>query len=165
MKTYLNLTNGLEFLPNILSDESWGVIRIQSTACEQKRWDYILNELDYDFLFNVAIGTHIKVVDYSARKEKPRALYQGLVWVQYVLNRVWYNVEVKSFVKDHNCTTYFRECYDKLDSKTIKRLEYMNRFVNKDLEQIREFIIETGRTDYDGKYEYYVDIVKKHGML
>lgn len=48
-KRYVNLTNGIEAISQLnLSDYSF--IRIQSTICEQKLWDRLIQDLDYDSL-------------------------------------------------------------------------------------------------------------------
>ena len=45
VKVYLNLTNGIEFLDNeLMQARVYDFIRIQSTACEQKRWDFVIQE-------------------------------------------------------------------------------------------------------------------------
>src|SRR5574340_1552415 len=62
---YLNLTNGLEALP--LFADNYKIICIQSTACEQKRWDYILADLDYNLLFDLALGNNCFIIDYTQR--------------------------------------------------------------------------------------------------
>lgn len=81
---YINLTNGIEVLP-VLTDE-FKFIRIQSTACEQKLWDRIIQDLDYDFLLNAAIGNECVIYDYGAKKPIPRAIYQGVEFIKYVLH-------------------------------------------------------------------------------
>lgn len=73
---FLNLTNGLEFLND--SQRIGGFVRIQSTACEQKRWWPIILDLDYTFLIHVGLGHAVCVCDASAKKQVPRALYQGI---------------------------------------------------------------------------------------
>lgn len=55
----------MEDLPS-LSDVDYRFIRIQSTLCEQKNWDRILQELDYDFLMHAAHGNEIIVYDFRA---------------------------------------------------------------------------------------------------
>ena len=65
-KHYYNLTNGLQF-KNF--NEPYSFIRIQSTACEQKRWDFIIQDLDNDFLYNLAIGNTCIVYDLSEKKK------------------------------------------------------------------------------------------------
>lgn len=54
---YINLTNGVEAIPMLeFWNEDYRFIRIQSTICEQKNWDRLIQDLDYDFLMNLALG-------------------------------------------------------------------------------------------------------------
>lgn len=168
-KYYLNLTNGLEAFEY---DSSLlyhcGFIRIQSTLCEQKNWDRIIQELDYDFLLNVAIGNEVVVYDFGANKEIPRALYQGMKFIEYSLNRRWFNTENEVYIsrsrkkQGQNSTKYFRECYDKLDDRTKKKLDYFKPFLNKgnfvNISCVSTSTIHDGDRDYYKKlmYEYCV---------
>ena len=88
---YINLTNGVEAIPKLQGD--YRFIRIQSTVCEQKLWDRLIQDLDYDFLMNLALGHKCIVYDFGARKPIPRAVYQGLEFIKYVLHRRWLNKE------------------------------------------------------------------------
>ena len=97
IKNYINLTNGIEAIPEYdLSQYSF--IRIQSTACEQHLWDRLLQELDYDFLINVALGNECVIYDYGTRKPVPRAVYQGVEFIKFVLNKLWYGVSDEVFI-------------------------------------------------------------------
>lgn len=163
-KIYLNLTNGIEAL-NIypsLPRFQYGFIRIQSTACEQKRWNNILLDLDYDFLFNLAIGTTCFIYDFGARKTTPRAVYQGVEFVKYVLNRYWYNLNEKVYVKRGktpiNVTDYFDEEYKKLDKHVFKKLDYFKPYL---FDNKVNIIAVTNKTTHDGEKSYYSDIIKK----
>lgn len=89
---YINLTNGIEAIP-ILS-EGYHFIRIQSTQCEQKHWDRVIQELDYDFLINAALGNECVIYDYGARKPNARAMYQGVEFIKYVLHRRWLGARI-----------------------------------------------------------------------
>lgn len=152
-KHYINLTNGLEFLSLCPGDT--GYIRIQSTACEQKRWDFILQDLDTDLLFELARGTKCVVYDAGKRGES-RALWQGLPWIRYVLARVWMDREDKAFCRGHNVTKYFAECYEKLDRRTLAKLKYFRRFVNvKDIKLSGVFMTTTN----DGKYDRFLRMI------
>lgn len=83
-KHFINLTNGIQAIEDYkLSDYSF--IRIQSTACEQKRFEEIVVTLSDDFLMSCAMGRNCIVYDYGANKTIPRAIWQGLEWVKFVL--------------------------------------------------------------------------------
>ncbi len=155
MKTFLNLTNGLVALPY----KNDGFIRIQSTACEQKRWDFILQDLDNNFLMQLAIGESVIVVDGGMKP--PRAIWQGLEWVRYALTRLWYDEEIElNKGRIQSSLLYFRERCDMLETRTLKKLEYFKRFAT------------TGRvgllgiwekTDRDGDYAYWSNIAREYG--
>jgi len=165
IKYYLNLTNGIEFLNYAdLCEHDIGFIRIQSTACEQKRWEFILNDLDYDFLLNLALGRMCVVVDYSNKNnnKKCRAVWQGLEWIKFVLFRVWFNVDCIVFVAGKECTKYFNEQYRKLDRKTTTRLKYFKKFLitNPATNSIRIYHF-TEKTENDGNYDYFRKVLEE----
>ena len=81
---YLNLTNGLEYLDEI---DEYKLVRIQSTICEQKNWNKLIQDLDYNFLFDLAQGNTVEIYDTSSNKKISRALYQGVEFIRYVLLR------------------------------------------------------------------------------
>ena len=108
-KLYINLTNGIEDIPFLSSFYSF--IRIQSTWCEQKEWDKILQDLDYGFLMDLAIGNKCIVIDRSKRGTS-RAIFQGLEFIKYALNKVWFNEDaVELWVRNCNVIKYFRKCF------------------------------------------------------
>lgn len=153
--TYLNLTNGLEALQGMkLRDVKF--VRIQSTKCEQKDWSFIIEDLDYQFLFDLALGRKVVVIDFSVKKEKTRAIYQGLPWIIYVLNRRWFDREITSFVKQNNVTKYFRSIYHILPERTKKKLDYVKKFLSTDKIYLYG---ACEKTKLDSKYEVYKDIL------
>ena len=147
-KHFINLSNGIEYIPSIPDEYSF--IRIQSTYCEQKRWNDILLELDYSFLMNLALGYKCVVYDKSARHEIPRAIWQGLEWVKYTLNLVWFNREVKAITRGKNVTNYFHSQFSTLPKQTLKKLCYFKKFLITDKLNV-EAITENTRND--SKYE------------
>lgn len=154
IKNFVNLTNGIEAIPNINSDYSF--IRIQSTTCEQKRWDFLIQDLDNNLLMNLVLGNKCIIYDFGAKKKVPRALYQGVELLKFVLNKRWLNIDIIPYVKSHNCHTYFTEIYRKLDEKTLKKLDYFKKFLctdNLDLE------IWSDATIHDGQIDYYKNIL------
>lgn len=72
---FINLTNGLACLPHV--DEP-RYMRLQSTWCEQKRWDDVLFTLPPDFYMALAKGQSITVHDVSERPRRTRACWQGI---------------------------------------------------------------------------------------
>jgi hypothetical protein len=136
MAEYINLTSGIDFYEDDVIRGDYNFVRIQSTALEQKRWDFIIQDLDYKFLLELAIGVPVRVLDCSARKEQSRAIYQGLPFIAYILNRHWFNIDYeKVFVKAHNVRKYFENVYDKMSGKTLKKLDFFKKFEHLNKEQ------------------------------
>lgn len=157
---FVNLTNGIEIIPELTkSSTPYGFVRIQSTFCEQKMWGNILLDLDYTFLLPLARGLPVTVYDYGAKKEISRAIYQGLEWIRYALNRRWHGINNdKIYVRKHNVTTYFSEQYDMIDSKIFKKLDYFKRFLCTNRVLLSG---QSASTTHDSDYEYYVKLLKE----
>ena len=156
VKSYLNLTNGIEYLGDIKAD---GFIRIQSTACEQKRWDFIIQELDYSFLMDLALGEIVMVHDMGANKETSRAIYQGLEFVKFALNKNWLGKDYIPKVRGFNCYKYFIEVYNNLDKRTLKKLDYFKKFLKTDCIWL---LGHSKATIHDGDYTYYNDKLEQY---
>lgn len=156
VKSYLNLTNGIEALEYDDFTYYDGFIRIQSTACEQKRWDFLLQELDTNFLMDIALGTSVRVVDYGAHKTTSRAVYQGIEFIKYVLKRHWLGVYETTYVKGCDSTHYFEEVYRNLDKRTLRKLDYFKKFVKTKEIDLVGF---STATNHDGDYNYYVNLL------
>ena len=149
MKTFLNLTNGL------LYDGPFdGFIRIQSCHCEQKNWERVIDSIDNNFLMWLALGYDVEVVDYSANKEIPRALYQGLEFIWYCCCREW-GIENTAFVNGVNVTSYFTEGYNKIDRNKRRKFKYFRKFLNNP----KKPKLISGRTDKDGDYKFFQELV------
>lgn len=143
---YINLTNGIEA---ILTLNDYRFVRIQSTACEQKRWNFILQDLDTDLLMNLAIGNTCIVYDFG-HSGMPRALWQGVPFIKFTLCKLWLGVETKAFVRGHNVTDYFSSI--QLEDRTLAKLKYFHKFVNTDEIHL---IPRWKQTTHDGQYEWY----------
>jgi hypothetical protein len=112
---------------------------------------------------NLALGHKCVVYDFGARKPIPRAVYQGLEFVKYVLNHRWLNKEYitnvnKSKTNDrkNNCNRYFSKCYENLEDRTKKKLDYFIPFLNTDNINLESI---TYSTENDGDKEFYKDIL------
>lgn len=157
IKVYLNLTNGIEFLdfPDF-NIKDYRFVRIQSCACERHLWNKILSDLDYNFLIDLAIGNKVIVCDTSTSKLLSRALYQGVEFIQFALNKIWLNKDTTPYVRNMNCKDYFEKEFLKLEKSTLKKIKYLRKFLNTDNVEI----ICVGRqTEHDGDYEYYRKIL------
>ncbi len=165
-KMFLNLTNGIEAIPYMSGDFSF--IRVQSSQCEAKDWLKVIMGLDDNFLMWAAMGYECVVFDFSQRKQSPRALFQGLSLVEYVLNRRWYGLETETIIKgDINVTGYFNEVYQSLfrNSQTQekehlkKKLDYYKKYCMSDRVHIRQVGLTTS---HDGDNGFYKAIIKKY---
>lgn len=153
-KIFLNLTNGL------LYDGSFdGFIRIQSCHCERKCWNKVLQGIDSNFLMWIALGYDVQVVDYSARKDVPRALYQGLEWIWFCCCKAW-KLPTNAIVNGVNCNRYFEKEWFNINSKLKTGVKYYRKFLNNP----KKPSIISGRTNKDGDYEYFAKLAKKYAF-
>lgn len=164
IKRYINLTNGIEAIDEYdLSDYSF--IRIQSTACEQHLWDRLILDLDYDFLMNAAIGNECVIYDYGTNKPVPRAIYQGVEFIKFVLNKFWYGVTKPAVLNKGRTasaqpiymTKYFEQVYTNLSEQVHTKLRYFLPFLSGSI-NIR---CVTSPTCHDGHKQYYARIVTR----
>ena len=154
MKTYpfINLSNGIEALEKYdLDFDQCRFLRIQSTACEQKRWGPILDDLSPDFLMLAALGKPIVVYDFGANKEIPRAIWQGLEWVKCVLCRRWHFFDYHPIGRASSMAEYFAHQYHNLGRRTKSKLDYYGKFCTGNILDIRS---SAGATAHDGDIEY-----------
>ena len=158
VKHYINLTNGLEILEQ--ENHDYRFIRIQSTACEQKRWDYILLDLDNDLLFNLAVGNRCIVYDYSNTSDVPRAIWQGLGFIQYCLTRAWFG---RIFPVDSKMRGYFDTVYRGLPKTVMSKLNYYKKFIPDNQGKLNsvELLPRCSETNKDGKYDYYINLARR----
>lgn len=156
MKIYANLTNGISEIPDGLPLRC---VRIQSSHCEGKKWDLILRDLDYTFLMDLASGEEVVVVDASHRGSgMSRAVFQGIPWIRFALERRWFNRPNTPFVKGMNVFPYFDEAYYKISRKTKNKLDYVKKFLTTDEIKL------SGRsvyTSHDGQYDWYKSVLIK----
>ena len=150
---YLNLTNGLEALENFYFS-NLDFIRIQSTKLEQHLLEDVLMDLDYDFLMHLALGYRVRIYDFSIKKTS-RAMWQGVKWIEYVLNKIWFNRKIKI---ERGMHIYFEEKYKELSKKARKKIKYFRKFLKTDHLDIG-VICEA--TQFDGDYDYYSSVLDK----
>ena len=132
------------------SPTDYRLIRIQSTACEQKRWSFILEDLSYEFLIHAAMGDTCRVWDTSARKEVSRAIHQGLPWIKYAMERRWFAKSAAAIVRGCNAEGYFDQCYRQLSDRAKGKLDYASKFLATDTVRFDSRCKQSG---LDGKYD------------
>jgi len=156
---WLNLTNGIEaLLLNVWKPHEVRFMRLQSSHCEQKRWDLVLNSVPDEMLLRLALGESCFVHDYGARKEVPRAIWQGLEFVKYVLSRRWLDLTYAPVGRAATAGGYFSWHYHKVleDDRLKKRLDYHKSFLVTD--RIHLYAM-TGATNHDGDRAWYKGIL------
>ncbi len=156
MAHYINLSNGIE----VLLREFWSqlnVIRIQSTKLELGQMEDVIYDLDYDFLLHLALGYHVTVYDFTkrGRNKQPRAIWQGLEWIKFVLNRVWFDRETKC---ENGMHVHFISEYCKLSRKTKAKIKYFKKFLKTDHLRLEAV---TDLTMNDGNYCFYSEVLDK----
>jgi hypothetical protein len=157
-KYFVNLTTGIEFLPDLEGVEIH-FLRLQSTACEQGRWNYILNTVDANFLMYLALGAECFVFDMTSRyggRRPSRAIWQGLEWIKYSLNRAWFDEEIECPYGQHK---HFQNIYDhNLYKKTKRRLKYFKNFLHTEAIDVKTFC---HRTVKDSDFNFYRKVLEQ----
>ena len=157
MRNYINLTNGLEAIDDYdLKD--YVFMRLQSTHCEQKRWEDVLASVPDDLLFHAARGERCVVYDYGANKARPMAVWQGLEWVKFALWKNWFDALYQPVGKAETMGGYFRRQYSLLSKRALSRLAYYRPLVDGRMVYLRG---ETESTRHDGDKEFYASIAKR----
>ncbi len=136
MTNYLNLTSGLEWLnvnnETFNSEEPYKLVRIQSSQLEAgKLWSIIL-DLDYQFLFDAAIG-EVKLFDCGSRSgETSRAQWYGVPWIKWAYAKANGGTLEKPITRNTNATTHFENFYSYGESDSFrKRAKNKMRYVSK----------------------------------
>lgn len=177
MKHYfLNLTNGIEYLPNI-EDGTIHFMRIKSTTIESKDWLFLLMDLDHNFLFHLALGKEVIFVDYSTNRLLSKTIYRSLPLIEYCLNRFWLGLETKAYRRGKNKESkifdqdeYYRQIYNSVfilhytpqGEKLKNKLKYYKRFLNTTEIKINYV---TNSTKNDGNYEFYKEFIETYYCL
>ena len=129
IRHFRNLSKGL-LCP--CSTPKYSALRIQSTACEQKRWPVILHEAGAELLFTLAQGNIAIVHDRSARSRETRACWQGLSWMRYALFRAWNDqalvVPSEKSPRGHPLNPYWEAQYALLPRSTRHLLRHFKRY-------------------------------------
>ncbi len=153
----------LKKLSQLLDPLNLKVVRIQSTWCEQKLWGNILQDLDYSFLLDLALGREVHIYDTSARKETSRALYQGVPWIRYTLTKLWLKKEIPAEVRGQDVSKYFAQMYHLhvCQDKNLKtRLKYVKKFIDPNLKNL-SLTAHSFQSSLDGNYEEIGKLLRK----
>jgi len=152
---YLNLTNGLEYVDRFPGAH---YVRIQSTHVERKRYDLILEHLDADLLFRLAVGHSCVIVDGSPGHRASKTCRLAVPIIRYVLMRLWYTDSIGVSGVD---PAYLDGVYCKLmraNNYSLKsKLKYYRRYTKCGDVRIRGLCFPTAN---DGKYDFFAEIAR-----
>ncbi|KAK9817211.1 hypothetical protein WJX72_011116 [[Myrmecia] bisecta] len=131
---FINLTNGIEALPVFAELElPYSFVRIQSTMCEQQRFEHLINEVDANLLMHLALGHCCLVWDYGSRNKKQgasRAQWYGIEFIRHVLNRVWWhNMTSEVYLRGYRVTPVFDQHINAFHNSTRKRVKYFRQYI------------------------------------
>lgn len=128
MHNWLNLSNGLLAIKNYHLT-NFHVMRLQSTHCEQKLWKLVLWSIPDEFLFQQAQSQICFVHDYGERTPVPRAVWQGLEWVKFVLAQRWNNTHYVPVGRASTMGPYFSDQYRLIDNSIKRKIDYHKQFL------------------------------------
>lgn len=132
MIDFINLTNGIQCLPLPLGAKEPHFIRLQSTWCEQKRWGPILTSVGADLLYHLSAGYSCCVHDRSECPRQTRAIWQGLVWIQFACRMAWGGKPSWAYVQRgkrvHNAQAYFLQQWNALEHSERQAVRYFRKF-------------------------------------
>lgn len=177
VKHFINLTNGLEIVPDLqkmgvsLCDLNY--IRIQSTHCENSNYYGIMESLDNNFLMHAALGNICLLYDYGSRGTGaligtedhrsgiPRAYWWGVEWIRHCLAHVWNLDEAhqaKRNVRGYNSKGTFDEQIDAMPKTLRRKLKYFRPFLNTQALHIYPLY---AKTVHDGEKDFYFQLFRQ----
>jgi hypothetical protein len=157
---FINLTCGIEWIP-FLDKERGEIhfIRIQSTLLEQGHMERVLQDLDNNFLMHLAIGNTCIFYDVTSRyssERGSRSIWQGIEWIKYCLNKLWFNKKIKCPYGQHH---HFEKEFKKLSKTTRKKLKYYRKFLQ--IENLNNLRTICDSTIHDSDTTFYKNIIGK----
>eukprot|EP00873_Tetraselmis_striata_P034331 jgi/Tetstr1/454595/TSEL_041489.t1 len=162
---FLNLTNGLEALPVLhQAGLPYGFCRVQSTACEQQKFEQLMNEIDANLLMSLAAGHCCLVWDYGSRNRKravPRAIWYGLEFARFALNKEWLARDTDAYLRGVKVTDQFAKHLKGFSRSTKRRIRYFRRYVPAGAVEVRLYGVYQA-TEHDDDWEYYRDLFHSH---
>lgn len=144
IRHYVNLTNGIEVLRVLqllgISQNEVRFTRLQSTVCEARAWNVLLDLLDTDLIFSLACGHVCYLYDIGSRSKGknaavPRAIWMGVEFVKYALTYFWAGADKRKvpdtvIVRGKNVAPYWRDevCQFQIDKPVKKRIKYFKDY-------------------------------------
>lgn len=157
VKIFINLTNGIEAIPDIINvTNDINFIRIQSSHCERRKFNQILQDVDNNILMYLALGYECIVYDFAANSEVSKAVYTGLEWIRFVLYKRWFNIEYIPYIKGKKVKTFFDKYYKEIDYKLKRKIDYYKKYLNTNIVKLTGI---SKQTINDNKPEYFKNIL------
>ena len=163
-KIWLNLTNGLELAPYLVTNGvPFDVCRFRSCSFERADWGAAIDSMPDDMLMRLALGQRQVIVDCGANRPCSRAMRQGIPIAVRMLSNAWgLDMDEHMWMFDRNgkamqCDDDFARCAMRLNRKQRRRLEYFSKYLNTDTINITMFC---SSTVHDGDYDYYTEILR-----
>lgn len=176
VKHFINLTNGLEVLPELLatgiSMNDINYCRIQSTHAENTNYYGIIESLDTSLLMHLALGNVCLLYDYGSRGTGqligaadhrfgiPRSYWWGCEWIRHVLAHYWHlpeSLQAKRNVRGYNSKRTFDEQIAQMPAPLQRRLKFYRPYLST---QTLHLYPLYSKTVHDGEKDFYFDLVK-----
>ncbi|CAM9862573.1 unnamed protein product, partial [Chrysoparadoxa australica] len=111
---------------------------------------------------HLAMGNVCFVYDFGKGQSTTgvaRAVWWGLEWVRYVLNRVWQlEHQGKGYKKGMNVAYYYVNSSSSRHSTAQRLLSYARRYIPSDIKRLKLYGV-CSATDKDGDVAAYVEMV------
>ena len=171
VRYFINLTNGIEAIDVLrkrgVTMQQINYFRLQSTHCESRNYQAIIENLDYNLLMSLALGYIVVIFDYGCRGSKvedhrdgiPRSYWWGIEWITFCLNHFWdlQGQDDAPMVRGCNTRHAFEEQVKALPKDLRRRLKYFRPFLRSN--RIHLYPVYC-KTDKDGEKEYYAAMLK-----
>ena len=155
IRNFVNLTNGIEAIPNLLPD--WSAVRIQSTTIEKKNWPLLFSDLDHNFLFWLSQGVECHVWDFGCRREVSKVVGIGLPLINRMVNYVWNDVESTDPLFLEATWRILERSMTETSQQAKRKLRYYRQIKNCGMVQL---FGHSQATDRDGDWEYYRKLLR-----
>ena len=170
VKTWLNLTNGIECVPYLKEKNiPYDFCRFRSCSFEQKRWGDAIDSMPDDMLMRLALGIPQAIVDFGANRPCSRAIRQGIPIALRICAEAWLPYEFDDrpmyiFNRNGNVRNVgidFAKQVASLNKRQKSRLKYFSKYFNSDC-MMHGLYLYSAPTVHDGDYNYYSKIVEKY---
>jgi hypothetical protein len=168
MKFFLNLTNGLDWLPSF-SPAQVNFCRLTYTAIEKKDWFELFSSLDHNLLMRLAMGESCRIYDCGCRRPTSKVISLGVPIIRGELERIWCDdPPPKTCLPSVDERRLADEVHDTLfmyngnanSIRTLKRrLLYYRKLFR--IESVR-LEGESKETEHDGDVEYFRDLLQTY---